>query len=196
MQAPFNASGGRLLLGKLDVAFLGAYAVGMFCVGHLADRMHLRKFLTFGMLASAAAVCAFGMAQFLEIHRLWYFVIIQIVGGVYHAACCIAQHSVYYLLILSVKVTHLLCLVVMGWLCMTVERYLHAREETASIFHASCLVHQLQARSMKASYAVQMTCKVIWCDVACRLHAGHWLAQRCCSDGQLVRQGKEGRCDG
>lgn len=53
----------------------------MFGVGHLADRMHLRKFLTFGMLASAAAVCAFGMAAFLEIHRLWYFVVIQIVGG-------------------------------------------------------------------------------------------------------------------
>lgn len=29
-----------------------------------------------------------------------------------------------------------------------------------------------------------------------RLHAGHWLAQRCCSNGQLVRQGKEGCCDG
>lgn len=81
-QAPFNTSGGRLLLGQLDVAFLGAYALGMFGVGHLADRMHLRKFLTFGMLASAAAVCAFGMADFLEIHRLWYFVVIQIVGGV------------------------------------------------------------------------------------------------------------------
>ncbi len=81
VQAPFNTSGGRLLLGQLDVAFLGAYALGMFGVGHLADRMHLRKFLTFGMLASAAAVCAFGMAEFLEIHRLWYFVVIQIVGG-------------------------------------------------------------------------------------------------------------------
>ena len=90
MQAPFNSTGGRLLLGKLDVAFLGAYAVGMFCVGHLADRMHLRKFLTFGMLASAAAVCAFGMAEFLEIHRLWYFIVIQIVGGVYRAGFCIA----------------------------------------------------------------------------------------------------------
>lgn len=81
MQAPFNEAGGRLLLGQLDVAFLGAYALGMFGVGHLADRMHLRKFLTFGMLASAACVCAFGMAAFLEIHALWYFLIIQIVGG-------------------------------------------------------------------------------------------------------------------
>jgi sugar phosphate permease len=53
----------------------------MFGVGHLADRMHLRKFLTFGMLASAACVCAFGMAAFLEIHTLWYFLVIQIVGG-------------------------------------------------------------------------------------------------------------------
>ena len=81
MQAPFNDSGGRLLLGQLDVAFLGAYALGMFGVGHLADRMHLRKFLTFGMLASAACVYAFGMAAFLEIHALWYFLVIQIIGG-------------------------------------------------------------------------------------------------------------------
>ena len=103
MQAPFNSSGGRLLLGKLDVAFLGAYAVGMFCVGHLADRMHLRKFLTFGMLASAVAVCAFGMAEFLEIHRLWYFVVIQVVGGVCCAVCRIAQYPIYYLRIQPVK---------------------------------------------------------------------------------------------
>ena len=81
-QAPFNTSGGRLLLGQLDVAFIGAYALGMFGVGHLAAPNHLRNLLTFGMLASAAAVCAFGMAQFLEIHRLWYFLVIQIVGGV------------------------------------------------------------------------------------------------------------------
>lgn len=81
MQAPFNTEEGKLLLGKLDLAFLGAYAVGMFGAGHLGDRIHLRKFLAMGMLASAAMVCAFGSADFLEIHSIWYFVSIQAIGG-------------------------------------------------------------------------------------------------------------------
>lgn len=85
-QAPFNEDGGKLLLGKLDLAFLGAYAVGMFGAGHLGDRIHLRKFLTFGMLASGAMVCSVGLAYFLDIHSIWYFVMVQIIGGVHFAS--------------------------------------------------------------------------------------------------------------
>ncbi len=80
-QEPFNEEGGKLLLGKLDLAFLGAYAAGMFGAGHLGDRIHLRKFLTFGMLASGAMVCSVGLAFFLDIHSFWYFVVVQITGG-------------------------------------------------------------------------------------------------------------------
>ena len=56
--------------------------MGMFGAGHLGDRIHLRKFLTFGMLASGIMVCSVGLAYFLEIHSIWYFVVVQIIGGV------------------------------------------------------------------------------------------------------------------
>lgn len=36
------------LLGQVDLAFLGTYAVGMFYAGHLGDRLDLRWFLTIG----------------------------------------------------------------------------------------------------------------------------------------------------
>jgi OPA family glycerol-3-phosphate transporter-like MFS transporter 1/2 len=81
VQAPFNSEDGKLLLGKLDLAFLGAYALGMFGAGHLGDRIHLRKFLTAGMLGSGMMVCAFGLADFLDIHNFWYFIVVQAIGG-------------------------------------------------------------------------------------------------------------------
>lgn len=47
--APFNHQrDGKALLGQLDLAFLGAYAAGMFVSGHLGDRVDLRYFLTGG----------------------------------------------------------------------------------------------------------------------------------------------------
>ncbi len=36
------------LLGQVDLAFLGTYAIGMFFAGHLGDRVDLRYFLTAG----------------------------------------------------------------------------------------------------------------------------------------------------
>ena len=36
------------LLGQVDLAFLGTYALGMFFAGHLGDRVDLRYFLTAG----------------------------------------------------------------------------------------------------------------------------------------------------
>lgn len=53
----------------------------MFGAGHLGDSIHLRKFLTFGMLASGAMVCSVGLAYFLDIHSIWYFVVVQVIGG-------------------------------------------------------------------------------------------------------------------
>lgn len=38
----------QALLGEVDLAFLGTYAVGMFFAGHLGDRLDLRIFLTVG----------------------------------------------------------------------------------------------------------------------------------------------------
>ena len=59
----------------------GAYAVGMFGAGHLGDQLPLRGFLVTGMVLSGAAVCAVGAAFFLGVHELWYFVVVQVLGG-------------------------------------------------------------------------------------------------------------------
>ena len=50
--APFNGDGGTALLGQIDLAFLGVYAIGMFFAGHLGDRVDLRIFLTIGMVGT------------------------------------------------------------------------------------------------------------------------------------------------
>jgi hypothetical protein len=44
----------------VDLAFLSAYAAGMFFAGHLGDRMDLRIFLSIGMLGSGIFCCLFG----------------------------------------------------------------------------------------------------------------------------------------
>lgn len=51
------------LLGQVDLAFLAAYAVGMFFAGHLGDRTDLRIFLTCGMLGSGVFCCLFGLVS-------------------------------------------------------------------------------------------------------------------------------------
>lgn len=42
----------QTLLGQVDLAFLGTYAIGMFYAGHLGDRLDLRWFLTIGECAA------------------------------------------------------------------------------------------------------------------------------------------------
>lgn len=38
----------QTMLGQVDLAFLGTYAIGMFFAGHLGDRLDLRWFLSIG----------------------------------------------------------------------------------------------------------------------------------------------------
>ena len=84
--APFNdVDNGQALLGDLDVAFLGSYALGMFVCGHLGDRLDLRMFLTWGMLGSGAMVVLFGMGYFWQIHSMPYFLSVQVIGGFFQA---------------------------------------------------------------------------------------------------------------
>lgn len=84
--SPFNnPSTGKALLGDLDLAFLGTYALGMFVSGHLGDRLDLRHFLTIGMLGSGAAVAAFGAGYFWQIHSLPYYIAVQMAGGLFQA---------------------------------------------------------------------------------------------------------------
>lgn len=83
--APFNGHNGKTLLGEVDLAFLGAYAIGMFFAGHLGDRLDLRYFLTGGMLGSGMFVSLFGMAFFWKIHSFSYFVAVSIMAGLFQA---------------------------------------------------------------------------------------------------------------
>uniref|UniRef100_A0A6G1SG22 Sugar phosphate exchanger 2 n=1 Tax=Aceria tosichella TaxID=561515 RepID=A0A6G1SG22_9ACAR len=80
--APFNNDEtANQLLAQLDSAFLFSYAFFMFFSGYLADRCNLRYFLSAGMILSGFLLYAFGMAYYLNIHSMTYFVIIQILSG-------------------------------------------------------------------------------------------------------------------
>mmetsp|Transcript_25230 Transcript_25230/g.64097 ORF Transcript_25230/g.64097 Transcript_25230/m.64097 type:complete len:498 (-) Transcript_25230:369-1862(-) len=83
--APFNQPGGQSKLGEMDLAFLAAYALGMFFAGHLGDRLDLRWFLSAGMLGSGIFVSLLGMAYFWDIHIFSYFVIVSIIGGLFQS---------------------------------------------------------------------------------------------------------------
>jgi hypothetical protein len=51
------------LLGQVDLAFLAAYAIGMFVAGHIGDRTDLRVFLSGGMVLSGLLTSLFGMVR-------------------------------------------------------------------------------------------------------------------------------------
>ncbi|CAG5117081.1 unnamed protein product [Candidula unifasciata] len=82
---PFNGSNGLDLLGALDLCYLISYAVAMFLSGHIADRMNLRYYLSAGMILSAIFTIAFGLGYFFDVHTFSFYVIIQVIGGVFQA---------------------------------------------------------------------------------------------------------------
>ncbi|XP_003704934.1 major facilitator superfamily transporter 16 isoform X1 [Megachile rotundata] len=84
--APFDTEDAPALLGILDSAFLFTYAAAMFLSGFIAERVNLRYFLAFGMLASGISCYLFGIARPYNIHSLWYFVLVQAVGGVFQTS--------------------------------------------------------------------------------------------------------------
>nr|XP_043623354.1 putative glycerol-3-phosphate transporter 5 [Erigeron canadensis] len=83
--APFNSARGPQRLGELDLAFLSAYAIGMYLSGHVGDRIDLRVFLTIGMVGSGVFTVLFGLGFWLDVHILGYFVIVQIFCGVFQS---------------------------------------------------------------------------------------------------------------
>ncbi|CAL7951810.1 unnamed protein product [Xylocopa violacea] len=84
--APFDTADAPALLGMLDSAFLFAYAAAMFLSGFIAERVNLRYFLTFGMLASGISCYLFGIARPYNIHSLWYFILVQAIGGIFQTS--------------------------------------------------------------------------------------------------------------
>uniref|UniRef100_A0A6M2DZD8 Sugar phosphate exchanger 3 n=1 Tax=Xenopsylla cheopis TaxID=163159 RepID=A0A6M2DZD8_XENCH len=54
----------------------------MFFSGFVAERVSLRYFLSLGMILSGLLCYMFGLAKTLNIHYLWYFIVVQVLGGV------------------------------------------------------------------------------------------------------------------
>ncbi|XP_054556230.1 glucose-6-phosphate exchanger SLC37A1 isoform X2 [Talpa occidentalis] len=79
--APFDQDNYQQLLGALDYAFLCAYAVGMYLSGIIGERLPIRHYLTFGMLASGAFTALFGLGYFYNIHSLGFYMLTQIMNG-------------------------------------------------------------------------------------------------------------------
>jgi len=48
----------------------------------VAERANLRYFLALGMIFSGMATYLFGVAHPAKIHNIWFFVIVQILGGI------------------------------------------------------------------------------------------------------------------
>ncbi|XP_042505859.1 putative glycerol-3-phosphate transporter 1 [Macadamia integrifolia] len=83
--APFDGSDGSALLGELDVAFLAVYSMGMYFAGHLGDRLDLRIFLTVGMVGTGVFTSLFGFGYWFNIHSFYYYLIIQMIAGLFQA---------------------------------------------------------------------------------------------------------------
>ncbi|XP_050225006.1 putative glycerol-3-phosphate transporter 1 [Mercurialis annua] len=83
--APFNGLDGTSLLGELDLAFLSVYAIGMYFSGHIGDRMNLRIFLTIGMVGTGIFTSLFGFGYWANIHNFYYFLIMQMLAGLFQS---------------------------------------------------------------------------------------------------------------
>ncbi|XP_076975104.1 glucose-6-phosphate exchanger SLC37A1 isoform X5 [Tamandua tetradactyla] len=79
--APFDKDNYQQLLGALDYSFLCAYAVGMYLSGIIGERLPIRYYLTFGMLASGAFTALFGLGYFYSIHSFGFYVVAQAING-------------------------------------------------------------------------------------------------------------------
>ncbi|KAJ9164055.1 hypothetical protein P3X46_023672 [Hevea brasiliensis] len=82
---PFNGSDGTALLGDLDLAFLSIYAIAMYFSGHIGDRMDLRIFLTVGMIGTGLFTSLFGAGYWANEHSFYYFLIIQMIAGLFQS---------------------------------------------------------------------------------------------------------------
>ncbi|PAA74477.1 hypothetical protein BOX15_Mlig013591g3 [Macrostomum lignano] len=83
--APFDKGDYTELLGSLEYAYLFAYAIGMLVSGHIAERVNLRHYLGIGMLLSGLTTAMFGFGYYLQIHRIEYYIFVQIFGGLVQA---------------------------------------------------------------------------------------------------------------
>ncbi|XP_016990768.2 glucose-6-phosphate exchanger SLC37A2 [Drosophila rhopaloa] len=81
--APFDVPDATKLFGMLDSAFLFSYAIAMFGSGFIAERVSLRYFLSMGMILTGVFTYMFGIARTSNIHSFWYFVLVQVLAGIF-----------------------------------------------------------------------------------------------------------------
>ncbi|XP_046743105.1 glucose-6-phosphate exchanger SLC37A2 isoform X5 [Diprion similis] len=62
---------------------LGQCFLGNYFNGFVAERVNLRYYLSLGMIFSGICCYLFGIARPYEIHSLWYFILVQALGGVF-----------------------------------------------------------------------------------------------------------------
>ena len=84
--APFNHDNAQALFSGLDSVYLFSYAFGMFISGHLAERYDLRCFLFSGAILSAIFTAAFGFGFYMNIHLYWYYLFVQLFGGLFQSS--------------------------------------------------------------------------------------------------------------
>lgn len=80
--APFDSPNSKALFGILDSSFLFVYAFAMFFAGFVAERVRLRYFLTIGMILTGIFCYLFGFARTINMHQLWYFIVVQVFAGI------------------------------------------------------------------------------------------------------------------
>lgn len=83
--APFDGPEGPALLGILDLSFLAVYSIGMYFAGHLGDRLDLRILLTIGMIGTSIFTSLFGVGYWLNIHVFGYFLVVQMLAGLFQS---------------------------------------------------------------------------------------------------------------
>ncbi|KAK8941485.1 putative glycerol-3-phosphate transporter 1 [Platanthera zijinensis] len=83
--APFDGVDGTAMLGKIDVAFLAMYSIGMYFSGHFGDRVNIRILLTAGMVGTGLFTALFGAGYWLNIHGFYYFLVVQLFAGVFQS---------------------------------------------------------------------------------------------------------------
>ncbi|PKA60679.1 Putative glycerol-3-phosphate transporter 1 [Apostasia shenzhenica] len=83
--APFNSPSGTAMLGVIDVAFLSVYSLGMYFAGHLGDRLNLRILITMGMIGTGLFTAFFGAGYWLNIHSFYYYLVVQILAGLFQS---------------------------------------------------------------------------------------------------------------
>lgn len=92
MWKPFDTDDYNVIFGYLDLSYLLSYALGMFFLGQVAERVNLRLFLTWGCILSGITTATFGVAYFADIHALWFFFLSQVKYFIRLRACLGCVH--------------------------------------------------------------------------------------------------------